>query len=141
MTTPVIPRRRQREKLCRSGWRWLLGQRQRWDPVHYSFHVQIGQWEYLLAQPADRRDWDAYLRRVWRQHRSEVEAWHRRRFPRWKVPRSPEEMEASYRRRHGQRTAFKQWLAWERSHEAFLATIPGYQAHERRPVVRSRAPG
>jgi hypothetical protein len=111
MTKPLRYRDRA-PPMPRAAWRWLLGQPQRFVPEGLqsgrSFHIQIGQWQYLLVKLPPGQTWEQYLAAIWRAHKIEIQAWHKRRWPRRHVPRTPEEMEASYERRHGHPTAMRE---------------------------------
>jgi hypothetical protein len=88
------------EPMPRAAWRWLLGQRSRWDANGHLVRGAIPRWLYLDVKVGPQ-NWEKFLAGLWSEHKAEVQAWHKRRFPRWRAPRSAAEMEASYQRRMG----------------------------------------
>jgi hypothetical protein len=126
--------------LSRTVWRILLGQQPRWAADGRLIHAGISTWMFLVAKALSPIDEERYIAMLWREHRTVVQTWHVRRYPGRRAPANPDEMAASYIRRHGHRTTFKQWLENERKRAAdYAAWRKAYDVGGGRgPLMRSR---
>jgi hypothetical protein len=83
--------------------RWLLGARCKWIyPDGYSTHGAITRYRFLFWEgrhTCTSESWDAHLAELWETYGPAVTAWHLKRWPDKRPPRTPQEAALAFERR------------------------------------------